>query len=102
MVRGRLQKGLCLSRPLTIGCRLASATTRSPKPSPRVRGEGLASIAVAVCLRKRSVRQRAGDRGFRLQEQPLLVALHEQPERQSTEDHEGQQREADGADDVLD
>ncbi|GAA0244644.1 endonuclease domain-containing protein [Methylorubrum aminovorans] len=26
--------------PLTPGCRLASATTRSPKPSPRMRGEG--------------------------------------------------------------
>ncbi|WP_456014075.1 endonuclease domain-containing protein [Methylorubrum populi] len=26
--------------PLTPGCRLASATTRSPKPSSRVRGEG--------------------------------------------------------------
>jgi precorrin-3B synthase len=38
-VRGRLRMSLFPTLPLTFGCRLASMTTRSSKPSPRVRGE---------------------------------------------------------------
>jgi hypothetical protein len=40
-VRGYRRMRLLLNRPLTLGCRLAPATTGSPEPSPRERGEGM-------------------------------------------------------------
>ena len=38
--------------------------------------------------------QRPGDRGFGLDQQALLVALHEEPESEAAEDHEGEEAEA--------
>ena len=40
-MRGLNRKSLFPNVPLTFACRLASATTGSPKSSPRVRGEGM-------------------------------------------------------------
>ncbi|GJD84748.1 hypothetical protein [Methylobacterium haplocladii] len=38
-VRGWRRKSLIRCGPLTFGCRLAAPTTKSPRPSPRKRGE---------------------------------------------------------------
>ena len=50
-VRGYRRGRLGLDRPLTLGCRLVASTTRSSRPSPRKRGEGISAvIALLVCL----------------------------------------------------
>ena len=51
-VRGRLRKRLILSRPLTLGCRLAALPDEGEtRPSPRTRGEGIPRLTRDFKLR---------------------------------------------------